>query len=91
MIHFPMWIIVPRWPKSSTEQVPVAFSSSQKMAAYLRDKRHNHGYVRLVARYFAGGVLTELFNQGHSRVVYDVNNDGSGGRTVRVPDLMALV
>jgi hypothetical protein len=91
MIHFPMWIIVPRGSQASAGQVPVAFSSLQKMAAYLRGNRRDHGYVRLVARYFANGVLTELFNQGHYRVAYDVNNDGSGGRTVGVPDIMASI
>ncbi len=91
MVRFPMWIIVPRGSKKPTEQMPVAFSSIQRLAAYLRRKPHDHGYVRLVARCFANGVLTELCNQGHSRVAYDVNTDGTGGRTVRMPDIMASI
>jgi hypothetical protein len=88
MLNFPFWMArLADQPDGSGLQ-PLAFSSPRKLAAYVDSQNVQHWQLHLVTRYSALTYLTELQLAGHTTIRLNANNDGSGGTTVKINDVL---
>jgi hypothetical protein len=92
-LRFPFWILTPSCadtvaPPEVTENRPLAFSSEEKMRAFLEQCPSGQWDARLVSRYSAKKVVAELMERGLRQVCLDPNSDGSGGIFIRLSDII---
>jgi hypothetical protein len=88
MLNFPFWMArLADRPEGSRLQ-PLAFSSPRKLAAYLDSQNVQHWQLHLVTRYSAVTYLSELQLCGHTSISMNANQDGSGGITFQISELL---
>jgi hypothetical protein len=86
MIRFPFFLLL----SDSPGDAPVAFSSVEKMEAFLETHHGNHWHARLVNRYSVPYVTKALRSAGHDSLQFDVDASGARGTQVPLSDLMPL-
>jgi hypothetical protein len=87
MISFPFWLLT----SAAATESPIAFSSVELMGGYLKAQSVGQWAVQLVNRYSVATILAELRRKGLDVVLYDVNQDGSGGVQVTLQQILAAV
>lgn len=96
MITFPFWIVSPRTvpsPALATEScaavgIPLAFSDSARMIAYLESQSAKRWDVRYVARDAGMDAFADLHESGHASVCMDPEIDGTGGHEITLAELI---
>jgi hypothetical protein len=101
MLQFPFWIVTLRSPLTSDQPgayadppVPWTFSTAGRMTDFMTTQtgfRSGQFEIRLVNRYVAGEVISQLSTAGFTNVCHDVNPDGSGGTAILLKAIGAML
>jgi hypothetical protein len=94
MLHYPFWLAIP--PVISEKKLPGdkntpwIFSTAEKMAAFLAERKSERWETKLVDRYSARAVFMKLLDDGYSTVWQDVG-DTSGRSTIALAEILAAL
>jgi hypothetical protein len=97
MLQFPFWLVLPTGAPSPQQLTgygvshPQTFSSAEKMAAFLTNHKHVQWETKLVDRYSAVSVLSKLVTHGFPAICHDSHEDGSGGTSISIADVLAAM
>jgi hypothetical protein len=101
MLQFPFWIVTLRGPLTSDQlgayadpPVPWTFSTAGRMTDFMTAQtcfRSGQFEFRLVNRYVAAEIISQLSAAGFTNVCHDVNPDGSGGTAISFDSIGAML
>lgn len=85
MLNFPCWMVRLE-PLSAL--LPFAFSTRQRLSAYLDVRKDRTWKIQLVNRYSAANRLAELNEQGHSAIALDPAANGDCSETILIATIL---
>jgi hypothetical protein len=95
-MRFPFWLVTPvrgenslREGECGTKWLPLAFSDADRMAKYLETEPAGQWEVRLVNRYSAAEIFSELRVRGCEAISYDIGGDIETQQRISLDDAMA--
>jgi hypothetical protein len=94
-MHFPFWLVTPvpdenppGTRESGSQWLPLAFSDAERMAKHLGTEPTGQWEVRLVNRYSATAIFSELRERGCDAICYDFGGDGDAHQKISLDDAM---
>jgi hypothetical protein len=96
-VEFPFWVLIPGVVKEpapidecGTGDLPLAFSTTEKMMPYMSARKAGDWRVRLVSHDMLVLLIAELHALGSRGICLDPEPDGAGGIEISLGDLMKI-